>query len=221
MSEKGELRETKQSGWIERLLAQFPPGQFGRYLVVGLFNSAFGYGTYAGLTALFTPHIPFAYMLASLVSAFSTSRSRSSPTSGSSSRQRQLPKEWSECFVVYGGTNALGAFLPFIVFTLRHSDIGRPIRSLRRGCNYDGRNSRSLGFLGHKNFSFAPNAKPKPARLFNAVVLYLTASIRPLGSENSTRNMPGKSGNNDSKAALSADQARTRITHACHVRLPE
>ena len=48
----------------------FPPGQFGRYLVVGLGNTAFGYGTYAGLTALLTPHIPYAYIVASVISSF-------------------------------------------------------------------------------------------------------------------------------------------------------
>ena len=57
-----------ENRWTARLVHHFPPGQFGRYLVVGLCSTLFGYSTYAALTALLTPCIPYAYMLAGLLS---------------------------------------------------------------------------------------------------------------------------------------------------------
>src|SRR4029077_16008540 len=46
---------------LAKITGHIPPGQFGRYLVVGVWNTAFGYSTYAAFTALLTPRIPHAY----------------------------------------------------------------------------------------------------------------------------------------------------------------
>jgi putative flippase GtrA len=156
VSESEQLRVTKRPGWVEWIVDHFPPGQFGRYLAVGVANTAFGYGTYAGLTALFTPHIPFAYMLASVISgfinisfAFLNYKWFIFKTKGSYFR------EWSRCVVVYGSTMATGTvILPFTVFLVRHltqADKSAPYIAggLQISANV------IAGFLGHKHFSFA------------------------------------------------------------------
>ncbi|MHB8303515.1 MAG: hypothetical protein ACYDC6_11855, partial [Acidobacteriaceae bacterium] len=50
--------------WIARLASHIPPGQFLRYLMVGGWNTLFGYSTYALLTALLMPRVRFGYVLA-------------------------------------------------------------------------------------------------------------------------------------------------------------
>lgn len=147
---------------MEWIVDHFPPGQFGRYLAVGLANTAFGYGTYAGLTALFTPHIPLAYMLASVISgfinisfAFLNYKWFIFKTKGNYLR------EWSRCVVVYSSTMLTGTLLlPVTVFVLRHitpADRSAPYigGALHMGANV------IAGFLGHKHFSFAPAAKER------------------------------------------------------------
>jgi putative flippase GtrA len=53
---------------VARLASHIPPAQFGRFLVVGVWNTVFGYSSYAVLTAVLTPHIPHAYILAGVLS---------------------------------------------------------------------------------------------------------------------------------------------------------
>ncbi|HEX3986873.1 MAG TPA: GtrA family protein [Acidobacteriaceae bacterium] len=147
----------RRGRWIEWLKNHFPPGQFGRYLVVGLLNTAFGYSTYAGLTALLTPHIRFAYMVASVISsflnitfAFLNYKWFIFKTKGNYLR------EWSRCMVVYGSTAVVTtAALPVAVFLVRRltaADRSAPYiaYALLTGANI------VAGFLAHRNFSFAP-----------------------------------------------------------------
>lgn len=151
------IGETRLGAWV---VHHFPPGQFGRYLAVGVCNTVFGYATYAGLTALLTPHVPFAYVLASLVAglinitfSFLNYKWFVFKTKGNYLR------EWSRCIVVYGGTMLLGvAILPAIVFVLRHltsADRSAPYiaGAIQMGAGV------MAGFLGHKNFSFAPTLR--------------------------------------------------------------
>jgi putative flippase GtrA len=155
MDESNYLRKARSSGWLEWVLNRFPPGQFGRYLVVGLANTAFGYGTYAGLTALFTAHIPFAYVLASVISSllnitfsFLNYKWFIFETRGNYLR------EWSRCVVVYGGTYAFGVtMLPISVFLVRFFTPADKSAPYIAGAIQMGIVS-CLGFLGHKNFSF-------------------------------------------------------------------
>lgn len=151
-----ELPDPPQSVWLSRLKQRVPGGQFGRYLVVGAANMAFGYGTYAGLTALFTPHIPFAYMLSSVISsllsitfAFLNYKHFIFKTKGNYLR------EWMRCIVVYGSTMATGTvLLPITVFLVRHlttADKSAPYIAGALGLGV----TFVAGFLGHKNFSFA------------------------------------------------------------------
>lgn len=147
----------RRGGFFAWVKNHFPPGQFGRYLVVGLFNTAFGYGTYAGLTALLTPHIRFAYMVASIVANFLAITFSFLNYKWFVFRTRgNYRREWSRCIVVYGGTALIGtAILPLTVYLVRHltpADRSAPYfaGALQMGA------ATVASFLGHKNFSFAP-----------------------------------------------------------------
>jgi len=44
-------------------------GQFGRYLLVGAWNTLFGYGSFAFFTAILSPVIPHSYIVASVIAS--------------------------------------------------------------------------------------------------------------------------------------------------------
>lgn len=134
----------------------FPPGQFARYLVVGLVNTAFGYSTYAALTALLTPHIPFAYMAASLISTLTNITCAFFYYKLFVFRTRgNYLREWVRCVLVYGTSVLIGtAALPFIVLAIRSFTPAGAAAPYIAGACLMAANALA-GFLGHKNFSFA------------------------------------------------------------------
>jgi putative flippase GtrA len=145
----------RRPAWLERLTSHIPPGQFGRYLVVGSWNTLFGYGTYAALTALLDPVVAHSYILAMLISsplnitvAFLGYKWFVFRTKGNYLR------EWIRCIAVYLSGILLGAVvLPIIVFSLRRG------AGLTRSAPYlAGALLTGFGvvynFLGHKRFSF-------------------------------------------------------------------
>ncbi len=55
-------------GWRHRLLSHIPPGQFVRYLCVGVFNTLFGYTTFAVINYLLHRRgVPLSYIFASVI----------------------------------------------------------------------------------------------------------------------------------------------------------
>jgi len=152
------------TGFRARILRHFPPGQFARYLVVGLCNTLFGYGTFAAFTALLTPHIPFAYVAASVLSgllnitfSFLNYKWFIFKTKGNYLR------EWSRCILVYGGLILLSAaILPVTVFLIRRLTPANQSAPYIAGAIHMAAIA-VLGFLGHKNFSFAPAPNDSPA----------------------------------------------------------
>jgi putative flippase GtrA len=156
-----EAKPSKQSSALYKipgfaiLTAHFPPGQFGRYLVVGAWNTLFGYASFAALTAVLTPLIPYSYMAASLVSsilnitvAFLGYKWFVFKTKGNYLR------EWARCVMVYSGSIAIGlALLPVLVGIIRHTS------RYERGAPYIAGAlligiSVVFSFVGHKRFSF-------------------------------------------------------------------
>jgi len=146
---------------LAKLTSHIPPGQFGRYLAVGVFNTVVGYSSYVILTAVLTPHVPYAYVLAGALSsvlnitiAFLNYKWFVFKTKGNYLR------EWLRCLVVYGGGILLApVLLPLTVFAIRHltrADASAPYiaGALLMGVGV------IVSFLGHKNFSFgaSPNA---------------------------------------------------------------
>ena len=150
------MRIPNRPGLLEWVVNHFPPGQFGRYLVVGLGNTAFGYGTYAGLTALLTPHIPYAYIVASVISSFlNITFSFLNYKWFIFKTKGNYLREWSRCIVVYGGASLISTvLLPAVVFAVRHLSSADRSAAYIAGAIMIGSVSL-LGFLGHKHFSFA------------------------------------------------------------------
>jgi len=55
-------------GLLRRFASQFPPGEMFRYILVVIFNTAFGYGIFAILNfLLYRHHVPASYIFASLL----------------------------------------------------------------------------------------------------------------------------------------------------------
>lgn len=150
---------------VARLTSHIPPAQFARYLVVGLVNTIIGYSSYALLTAVLTPHLPYAYILAGVLSsvinitvAFLNYKWFVFKTSGNYLR------EWLRCVVIYSGGIGIGILLlPVFVFVVRrvtHADGAAPYvaGAILMGVNV------ILSFVGHKKFSFAPApSRARPA----------------------------------------------------------
>lgn len=157
------LQRIGESRWAVSLVHHFPPGQFGRYLAIGICNTVFAYLDYAGLTALLTPHIRLAYLAAAAIAglvnitfSFTTYKLFVFRTKGNYLR------EWSRCIVVYGGAALLStAMLPVTVFLLRRftsADNSAPYiaGAIQMGAGV------VAGFLGHKNFSFRQRSDGTP-----------------------------------------------------------
>ncbi|HEY4359038.1 MAG TPA: GtrA family protein [Acidobacteriaceae bacterium] len=63
--------ESAWRGLVASLIAYFPPGQFLRYILVGSFNTVFGYCTFAALNwLLFRHHVPVSYLFAAVLAVF-------------------------------------------------------------------------------------------------------------------------------------------------------
>lgn len=146
-----------QVAWIRRLTSHIPPEQFGRYMLVGLWNTLFGYGAYALLTALLAPVVPHSYIPASI---FAAPLNMTVAYLGYKwfvfKTHGNYLREWSRCIVVYGSAMVLGIImLPLVVFLIRMST------GLDRSAPYIA-GALLMGFtviysfLGHKNFSFRP-----------------------------------------------------------------
>lgn len=151
------LQSIEESRWGARVMHHFPPGQFGKFLGLGVGNTLFGYGTYAALTALFMPHFAYGYMLASVVAA---------PVNITVSylgykwvvfkTRGNYLREWSRCVVVYGGKMVIGVcLLPVVVFLVRWST------GLDRAAPYIGgalmmSTNVVYSFIAHKRFTFQP-----------------------------------------------------------------
>ena len=149
--------ETVRTAWIRRLSSHIPSDQLGRYVIVGVWNTLFGYGAYAGLTAALAPVVPHSYIPASIVAAplnitvsFLGYKWFVFKTHG------DYLREWTRCIVVYGSAMAMGiVLLPPTVFLIRlATGLDRPAPyiagALLMGFNI------IYSFLGHKNFSFRP-----------------------------------------------------------------
>jgi putative flippase GtrA len=158
------LERLQHTPWIARIARHIPPGQFGRYLIVGGINTLFCYSSFALLTMVMTPHLPHAYILAGVLGSiinitvsFLNYKWFIFKTKGNYLR------EWMRCIVIYSGGILVGAFLlPVGVFLLRHLT---PIHdsapyvaaAILMAINV------VASFIGHKKFSFAsgPDAPPE------------------------------------------------------------
>ncbi len=141
--------------WIADLTRHIPPAQFGRYLLVGAWNTLFGYGTFALFTAVLNPIVPHSYIWASLLSsllnitvAYLGYKWFVFKTKGNYLR------EWMRCVAVYSGGIVFGLIaLPVLVLLIRHNtrfDTQAPYIAGALLMFF----MVLYSFLGHKKFSF-------------------------------------------------------------------
>jgi putative flippase GtrA len=138
-------------------MATFPQQtrQFGRYLLVGGWNTLFGYGCYAALTALLQTRFQYGYVVASLLASlinitvsFLGYKWFVFKTSGNYLR------EWLRCVLVYG-TGIIGgaAILPFLVLLIhRITKLTTSVPYLAGACVTAV--TAILSFTAHDKFSF-------------------------------------------------------------------
>lgn len=129
--------------------------QFVRYVLVGGFNTLFGYGVFALLTWLFRGLGRFSYMYAAVLTnvvaitvAFLGYKWFVFRTKGN------YLAEWIRCFGVYGGNALLGlAALPILTELLRHH-LARPETAPYLGAALLTVLGVAVSFVGHKKITF-------------------------------------------------------------------
>ncbi len=136
--------------------------QFFRYLLVGGFNTFFGYGVFAMLTWLFVGLGTYSYMYAAALAnviaisvAFLGYKWFVFRTRGN------YLVEWIRCFGVYGSSVLIGlAGLPILVPILRHM-LHRPEQAPYLAGALLTPLTVIFSFIGHKKFSFRPGLTQK------------------------------------------------------------
>lgn len=140
---------------FELLTKHVPPGQLGRYLLTGAWNTLFGYGTFALFTALLAPLGRQSYIFAVIPStvinitvAFFGYKWFVFKTKGNYFR------EWCKCVAVYGSSIALSmVLLPILVFIIRHR-FGYENQAPYIAGALLGVITVIVSFFGHKHISF-------------------------------------------------------------------
>src|SRR5271165_3321274 len=141
--------------WRTEITGHIPPGQFGRYLLVGAWNTLFGYGMFALFTAVLNPVVPHSYIWASLLSsllnitvAYFGYKWFVFKTKGNYLR------EWIRCVAVYStGIVASLIVLPILVVAIRHNTRFFVQAPYIAGAILTGV-VVLYSFFGHKHFSF-------------------------------------------------------------------
>lgn len=137
--------------------------QFGRYLLVGGFNTVFGYGLFALLNWLLT-RVPYGYLLATFFSnviaitiAFLGYKWFVFRTKG------HYLREWLRCLGVYGSSMALGLVGMAILVPLLRHHMSKPQAASYLAAALLMCVTVIFSFLGHKHISFrraAGSAEP-------------------------------------------------------------
>jgi putative flippase GtrA len=141
--------------WSAKLTGHIPPGQFGRYLLVGAWNTLFGYGSYALFTKILSPMIPHSYIAASVISSLlNISVSYLGYKFFVFKTKGNYLREWIRCVGVYSGGILFGVLaLPVLVVIIR-----RNTRFVSEAPYIAGALLTAFmvvySFVGHKKFSF-------------------------------------------------------------------
>jgi putative flippase GtrA len=141
-----------------------PPGRFGRYLLVGLWNTAFGYGTYALCVFLLEGRVPAAYLVASLLSSLVNITVSFLGYKWLVFRTRgNYLKEWLRCLMVYSGSIGLGLLLlPPAVYLVEHATGDARSAPYIAGALVMAVQV-VISFFGHQRFSFAADDRDEVA----------------------------------------------------------
>ena len=109
--------------WSTELRRHIPPGQLGRYLLIGAWNTMFGYGTFALFTAVLNHTVPHSYVWASLLSSLLNVTVAYLGYKWFVFRTKgNYLREWIRCIAVYSGGIVVGVIaLPMLVFLIRRN----------------------------------------------------------------------------------------------------
>jgi putative flippase GtrA len=149
------MNDSTSPGWSTRFTQHVPPGQFGRYLLVGAWNTLFGYGSFAFFTAVLSPMIPHSYIAAAVISSLlNISVSFLGYKWFVFKTRGNYLREWLRCVAVYSGGILFSVLtLPILVALIRHNT-----RFYAQAPYIAGAILTAFmvlySFVGHKNFSF-------------------------------------------------------------------
>ena len=141
--------------WAAKMTSHIPPGQFFRYLLVGMWNTLFGYSMYALFTALLMPRVRYGYIYAAVFSNFlSITVAYFGYKFFVFQTKGNYLLEWFRCILVYGSGMLPGlVLLPLLVEGLHYA-----FHLQRSGPYVAGALVMGFGaiysFFGHKHFSF-------------------------------------------------------------------
>jgi putative flippase GtrA len=141
--------------WSTELTRHIQPGQLGRYLLVGVWNTLFSYVSYALLTAILNPMIAHSYIVASVISnLLNISVSYLGYKWFVFKTKGNYLREWIRCVGVYSGGILFGVvMLPAVVLVIQ-----RNTRFVTQAPYIAGAFLTAFmvlySFLGHKKFSF-------------------------------------------------------------------
>ncbi len=129
--------------------------QFVRYVLVGGFNTVFGYGLFALLNWSFTELGSYSYMYAAVLANFIAISIAFLGYKWFVFRTRgNYLREWIRCFGVYGSSALIGlAGLPILVPILRRT-LGKPELASYIAAALMTVVTVVFSFVGHKNISF-------------------------------------------------------------------
>jgi len=136
-------------------LSHKPVPQFARYILVGGFNTVFGYCVFALLNWFFAGHGSYSYMYAAVLGSLITISVAFLGYKWFVFRTRgNYLVEYIRCFGVYGSSMLIGlAGLPILVTILRHI-LRKPVQAPYIAAAIMTMVTVLFGFLGHKNISF-------------------------------------------------------------------
>jgi putative flippase GtrA len=165
------LKPESAPSLIARIKHVFPPGQFLRYLCVGVWNTVFGYSCYAAFLFLYTHLLPHRYLPLTADIAYVTSLPIGITMSYFCYKffvfktHGNYLVEWLRCFAVYGsGMIPVLVALPLLTHALQRFPHLRPTAApLLAGAITTGFTT-VYSFIGHRTFSFrARKEPPEPA----------------------------------------------------------
>jgi putative flippase GtrA len=143
-----------KAGQIYRIL---PSKLFSRYIIVGAWNTLFGYSVYVCLTWVFTGRIPYGYMAAAVAgNIISITQSFLSYKFLVFKTRGNYMQEYIRCWVVYGSSFLVGLImLPIAVNLMR---LVLPEENIGMAPYIGGAIllifTVLISFIGHREFSF-------------------------------------------------------------------
>jgi putative flippase GtrA len=154
------------SSFVQKLTRSAPPGQVVRYLIVGAWNTLFGYGVYCGLYYLLALRMESPYAAAMTASALGSVVCITVSFLGHKyfvfRTRGNFIKEYLRAFMVYGTTFLIGLILlPLVMKLLDLLTVPKGVLGYLAGAILTA-GTVVVSFFGHKKFTFSHAAAIDP-----------------------------------------------------------